>query len=294
MGKILIVDDEAPIRRVLSRSLKCLADEIVTAEHGEEAWKILEEDGENFELIISDWMMPVMDGGQLLKKVKEDPRFRTIPFIILTAKNRDVDAVESFESGADDYVRKPYSIGELLARAKNLIKMKQMQAELRRHAERDGLTHLYNRRYFLDRLAEEMERKKRYNGDLSLLIFDIDHFKSFNDTFGHQTGDAILEGIGALLPTLIRKVDLAARYGGEEFVILLPGTNHAGALTLAGRIVRAVRLHSFFYHQVEHHITISMGVSTCQENDTVDSLIARADQALYQAKKEGRDRVCSL
>ncbi|MBN1794714.1 MAG: GGDEF domain-containing protein [Candidatus Omnitrophica bacterium] len=158
----------------------------------------------------------------------------------------------------------------------------------------DGLTELYNRRYFHMRISEEMERSKRYGHPLGFLMIDIDHFKDFNDTFGHQKGDDLLRKIGWIIKTGTRKVDIAARYGGEEFAVLLPETDQKGAHVLAERLRRAVEV-TFLDPQKKMWVTISIGISSygggMDSTYTESRLINEADRALYQAKAAGRNLV---
>ena len=291
MSTILIADDDPSIRKILSKAMKVLATEVIAVADGQEALDFLQ-DAEDLVLIVSDWMMPRVDGGELLRRVKEDARLRDVPFLMLTARGEAEDVTASFEAGADEYVRKPYSIGELLARAKTLIKMKELQDQLRYKALRDGLTGLYNHQYFMERLENETSRAERYHTPLSLFLLDVDLFKGFNDSFGHQAGDVILEGIGRVLADTIRKADVAARYGGEEFALLLPSTPAEGAEVLADRLLVMIREQGFLHDGKTHHVTVSIGVGTYENGDSAASFLKRVDQALYQAKEEGRDRVC--
>ena len=156
----------------------------------------------------------------------------------------------------------------------------------------DGLTQVYNKRYFMETLEREMSRCQRYGRDLSLIIFDIDHFKRINDTYGHLAGDHVLKLLAEAIKTRIRREDFLARYGGEEFAIILPEIDNERAMVLAGKILRLVRNKKFIYEDAEIPVTISVGVAT-HDGETVESLefIRLADKNLYQAKNSGRDRV---
>ena len=189
---------------------------------------------------------------------------------------------------------------ELLAAAANQIGMTLENARLfeetKTLAITDGMTGLYNHRYFLERITEEFERTKRYKRSLSLIMIDVDHFKKYNDTHGHPKGDGILKGVAKILKDTVRKSDTAARYGGEEFVIILPETGGEEALLVAEKLRMEVETHDFPGGETQPlgRITISQGVASCKEElKSFDELIKNADNALYRAKEEGRNRVCT-
>lgn len=158
---------------------------------------------------------------------------------------------------------------------------------------KDGLTEIYNKRYFLEALDREMARAQRYSRPLSLLLFDIDHFKKVNDTFGHLAGDHVLQVLAGLISTRARREEVFARYGGEEFVVLLPETTKDGAMELAERLRERVDKYNFLFDGEEIPVTISVGVAAMDEEAiTTTEFIKRADKAMYKAKTDGRNRVC--
>lgn len=291
MTTILVADDDPSVRRIVGKAAKTLCDEVVAVEDGAQAWEQLQT-LEDVTLIISDWMMPNLDGPELLQKVRNDLRTKTLPFLMLTARDSDDDVVESFSQGADEYVKKPFSLTELLARAKSLIKMHNMQEELRQRAMTDGMTGLLNQSSFKERLENELARSHRYGSELCLLMMDLDHFKRVNDTHGHPAGDAVLEALSEILRKAVRKADVLARYGGEEFAALLPSTPMDGAKILAGRILEDVRTHTFAWEDKTIPLTISVGLAQLAEKESADMFLRRADEALYDAKRSGRDRLC--
>jgi diguanylate cyclase (GGDEF)-like protein len=244
--------------------------------------------------------MPAVDGFKFLTLIRSRPELREIPVILLTGKT-DVDTkIRGLELGASDYVTKPFDEGELLARIKVQLKIKALQDELRRSNEQlrtlsstDPLTGLYNRRYLMRALATEFERSDRYGTSLSFTMIDIDHFKRLNDTFGHQAGDDVLREMGALIRREIRAPDVPGRYGGEEFCIVLPETTVEGAREFAQRFRLTVESTAFPAQGQELRLTVSVGVSFCPDPElsNEEDLIRRADEALYQAKTEGRNRV---
>jgi two-component system cell cycle response regulator len=253
------------------------------------------------DLIICDLMMPDFDGFKFLRLKKARQDYDNIPVLIVTGRDDINDKIRGLEEGAQDYVLKPFNQLELVARVKAHLRIKLLQDELRQLNEKlerlsntDPLTGLYNRRYFFNTLEKEFERSKRYNRALSLLMMDIDFFKSVNDKCGHLTGDKILTIIARILKTDLRKIDICARYGGEEFVILLPETDVNGAISVANRDLNEIREQDLSDICSElKTITISIGIASLPDDNikTTDAFIKLADDALYQAKKEGRNRI---
>jgi len=208
--------------------------------------------------------------------------------------------VQSLELGANDYVIKPFDSSELLARVKVHGKIKRLQDELREKNRRleelsntDGLTKLYNRRYFMELFELEFERSKRYGSNLGFIMIDIDHFKEFNDTYGHLLGDRILVEVARILKGNLRINDQIGRYGGEEFALMMPETDLSGALVVAERHRRWIDEFMMREEDKELRITISLGVASFPEMkaDTLDDLVKLADDALLEAKREGRNRI---
>lgn len=174
------------------------------------------------------------------------------------------------------------------------LRLSLLNRELEEISITDGLTHVYNRRYFMERLQQETKRVCRYGPPVSLLMIDIDHFKKINDTYGHQAGDTVLSGLAGLIKEKLRETDLLARYGGEEFCLVATGTEQAGALVLAERVRALVEQASFLHDETPIAVTISIGVSTWEASlkEDHEELIRRADAALYRAKNQGRNRAC--
>jgi two-component system cell cycle response regulator len=298
MATILIIDDSRVIIHVARTVLTKLGHHVRAVQDGlaglQEA-KIQRPD-----LILLDLVMPVMDGYEVCQKLKADPVTREIPVIMLTSKAEANDKVKGLEMGALDYVTKPFDEGELIARVNIHLRLKELYASLQEKnrqlqelVNRDGLTGLYNHRYFYEQAAKDFLRARRYSEALSCVMFDIDHFKRCNDVYGHQTGDMILEALAHILEGGVRDSDLAARYGGEEFAIVLNHTDRLGALHVAERIRKAVKEKEFSKDDITFHITVSAGIATYPhaEINEPQELIHRADMALYVAKQKGRDRV---
>ena len=253
------------------------------------------------DLILLDVVMPNLDGYETLQRLKQFQTTSDVPVIMLSSKTEAVDKVKGLELGAVDYITKPFDAGELIARVNTQLRLKTLHDELlektkklSKMADRDGLTGLYNHRYYQDKLAEEFARAKRYKLPLSNILMDIDFFKKINDTYGHTAGDIILKGIGSMLRGSTRKeIDTPARYGGEEFAIILPHTELSRAIKVAERLRKAVAEHPFKISTGHISITMSFGVAAIPHAEIEDkqALIKASDKALYKAKEKGRNRV---
>ncbi len=248
------------------------------------------------DLILLDVMMPDMDGHEVCKRLKSDPKTRDIPVLFVTAQNQVEDEELGLTLGAMDYIHKPISPPIIKARVRNHIALKLQTDALKRLSLFDGLTNIPNRRHFDETLDNEMQRALRTQQHLSLLMIDVDYFKPFNDHYGHGTGDACLIQIAqALQAGMNRPMDLLARYGGEEFVALLPGTSLEGACNVAEslrQIVASLRI-PHAGSSIAEHVTISVGVACRAQSDpkSTSFLLRQADQALYQAKQSGRNKI---
>ncbi len=256
-NKILVVDDVAVNVQLLTTYLTSVGYDVCTARDGQEALDKVSETQPD--LILLDVMMPKLNGFEVCERLKSDPMTKIIPVIMVTALNEIEDKIKATEAGADDFVSKPFNKLELLTRVKSLLRIKQLHDELRakvRELEQarerlrqlaitDGLTGLYNHRYLKEHLEQELLRANRHQSRVSVVMLDIDHFKKFNDTFGHPAGDMILRTMARLLRDNIRKIDIAARYGGEEFFLVLIETNKNAAVQAAEKVRRLVEAHQF-------------------------------------------------
>jgi two-component system cell cycle response regulator len=299
-SSVLIIDDSDTIREQIIRTLMdaALFDNCWEARDGLEGFKSLMRIKPD--LVICDLEMPRMDGFKLLQMASSRNELRDIPIIILTSRSNNESKVKGLELGANDYVIKPFEATELVARVKVHLKIKRLQDELRRAnkhfkelAITDPLTNLYNRRFVTDILDKEFQRAERMCELLSLVIFDVDHFKKINDTYGHQNGDAVLVAIAEAAQRVLRTYDVVARYGGEEFVLVLPGTSLSGGVAVAERLRTAVQSIIFVPPMAGLSVTVSSGVATYPSTqvDSVSKLIHQADEALYRAKQDGRNKV---
>lgn len=289
---ILIVEDSPTQLLALKTQIEGAGYRTICADSGRAALACLKT-GKDVCLVISDWIMPEIDGFDLLIRVRDNPAFHDVPFLMVTSKDSTEDAVLALRTGANDFIRKPYHPEELLARVKNLVANWYLQRQLEREASLDELTGLTNSRSGKTILQAEIDRVKRYGGELAIIVFDIDQFKKFNDAFGHRTGDLILENLGVLIRGNIRAVDYPCRSEGGEFTVILPCTNLPGGLVVAERLHRRIADHLFGKHKNKNlKISCSFGLADlAPEDDTMESFLDKARKAMYQSKKSGGGRI---
>lgn len=294
-GVVLVIDDEPINIRVLGESL-IGAYEILCATSGEDGLRLAQ--SEQPDLVLLDVVMPGVDGYEVCRRLKADPATQRIPVIFITGLTLVEDEAKGLEIGAIDYITKPISPPIVRARVKNHLELKRYRDLLENLSMSDGLTGIANRRRFDAYLTQEWHRAIRSGAPLSLLMLDVDHFKLFNDTYGHAAGDDCLRQVACVLDAATHRVtDLAARYGGEEFACILPDTPLEGAITVAEQVLQGVVAlmvpHS--RSSVATHVTVSIGVVTMMAggNRSEADLVCAADTLLYRAKAEGRNRLCS-
>jgi len=302
---ILIVEDNLLMRKILGGHLSDLGHTVVAVENGRQAVELLER--KHFSIVITDLVMPEMGGLELCRIIRERDFGGYTYVIMLTAQDSKDEMMRGLEAGADEYLVKPVHRAELTMRLKTADRILSLESSLKKSYEeikalsvKDPLTKVYNRGYLDERLVHEVKRTFRFERPLSLIMLDIDHFKIVNDTFGHSNGDLILKECAWLMSNCVRKeIDWVARYGGEEFVIVLPETPLAGALVAAERSRALLASHVVDAGGTELRITASFGVTSFTPVDQKEdltmaaALVERADRCLYQAKKEGRNRVVS-
>lgn len=288
---VLVIEDHPDQRDLLSIVLQREGYRVVTAANGVEALERL--DKEQVQIALSDIMMPKMDGFELINKIRSNPALKSIYVILITARIQEGDRVRGLDLGADDYITKPFSFSELLARVRVGSRVVQYQQHLEYQTQIDSLTGLFNRRAFEKKIGEEFERAKRYNHGISLLILDIDNFKTINDTYGHHGGDMALVKISETLREKTRQSDFPSRYGGEEFVLILPETDQENALQVAKKIHEEIRACKFGNNSKPFTLTVSVGLSSTSNKPYTDwrQMLDDADKALYVAKNSGKDRV---
>ncbi|OQX80597.1 MAG: hypothetical protein B6D56_04530 [Candidatus Omnitrophica bacterium 4484_70.1] len=294
--KILVVNGDEYVRNTLQKSLSSEY-EVFTSASFTRALDVFSEIP--FSAVLTEINTPEVKGIEILRKFKKVRA--DIPIIVITTYNSVSLAVEAMKAGAYDYITKPFNFDELklvvmhALERQRLLKEAKTKDFYRELAFLDELTKVYNRRYFDEVLRREVERVKRYPQKFSLLMIDLDDFKKYNDSYGHQTGDKILKGVADILSHKIRRgVDVLARYGGEEFAIITPHTDKKGASVLAARLVDLVAKEKFIFDEsTVIKVTVSIGVATYGDDAvTIDELVRKADEALYQAKRTGKNRVC--
>ena len=289
---VLIVEDDGTIQALLSAVLAGDWD-VRTASTGEEGLQAAADSVPD--IILLDIGLPDLDGREVCRRLKATPRLEPIPVIFLTARTSGEDEIDGLQAGGIDYITKPINPAVLKARVRNHLELKQNRDELIKLARTDGLTGLYNRRTFDDVLLREWRRLSRTGEPLSVIMMDVDHFKLYNDTYGHGGGDSCLLRVArAAEGALQRPADVVARYGGEEFVALLPETKLDGAIAVAEAIRLAVAALNIpqASSNTAAHVTLSLGVASTipQPDKEPAELLEIADQQLYRAKSEGRNR----
>jgi len=307
--KILIVEDSRTNLQILTQYVQRLGAEVVHAMSGQEGIDLFQR--EQPDIVLLDIVLPDIDGFGVAQRIRAlENQGNWAPIIFLSSLDKDEDIEKGIAAGGDDYLLKPVSEVVLGAKIRAMQRIVQMRtslvvmakkldranAELRRLSASDGLTGIANRRYFDEAIGREWRRARRLSASVALIMCDVDYFKLYNDTYGHQAGDDCLRRVAATLQKFMeRATDVAARYGGEEFAIVLPETNIGGALFIAEKIRHGIHdLNLTHDASPLGKITISMGIAATIPgvDNPYDDLIQAADRALYQAKHEGRDRVC--
>ncbi|MBN2447326.1 MAG: diguanylate cyclase [Phycisphaerae bacterium] len=314
MQSIIIADDDDSTRKLLQRQLERAGYTVTPCADGRAAFDAIREQGEG--IVVADWGMPEMDGPSLCRALREMQAMhalRSVHVILLTARTDQEHVVEGLESGADDYLTKPYHHRELLARIRSgqrtLVLQQELYAQrlevqkanaalqvlnarLEKLANTDTLTGLFNRRVLFERLNEAWAYAQRIATPLSAIMLDIDHFKKVNDTHGHHAGDVVLSTVAALLRKAVRPYDTCARFGGEEFVVICPDADGNAANDVAERLRRAIERAQITVDGNTLSVTVSVGAAVQRERHSeAEALISEADAMLYEAKGHGRNQV---
>ena len=289
--KILIADDSPVSILLLENMLEDWGDEVLTVRDGLAAWDVLRRP-DSPPLAVLDWVMPGMDGVEICRKVRQESEAPYVYLVLVTGKSRTQDVVEGIESGADDFVSKPFEEQELRVRLRAGQRIVNLHQTLRDQAYRDVLTGCWNRRMIIDILQREIGRGAREGTPLGVIMADLDHFKRINDTLGHPEGDAVLCEASRRMASTLRPYDAIGRYGGEEFLIVLPGCDLSSTLTVAERIRNSVAESPVSTTAGKTPVSVSLGAANSQARSLDANLLIRAaDEALYRAKRGGRDRV---
>ena len=285
---ILLVDDDPSILEILTDLMAIFGHDYVTAKDGVEAIEKLKHS--SFHIVITDMMMPNMDGMELLKHINAN--YPGIKVIVITGYDRTFTYTEVIRAGASDFVSKPFNTDELEAKINRIVREIELLSQLELLSISDGLTGLYNRRYFDSKIFEEARRANRQNHDLFLAVIDVDNLKEMNDKYGHLAGDKLLKSVGDIIKHCIREnVDWPFRYGGDEFCVILTQVSKKQAIATSERFIQS------FSEKKLPFTGLSIGLAQfgrtrdAKWTDDIADLIRRADDALYTAKHTGRNRV---
>lgn len=292
--KVLIAEDDIISCRALEKNLQDWGYEVIVTKNGEEAWDSIKQ-GE-IRLAILDWSMPKMDGIELCHKIRNEyqqEKSEYIYIILLTGRDLQEDIITGLSAGADDYMTKPFSYLELKVRIQNGVRIIALEDSRLKMANTDSLTQLWNRKKIMEILEEELNRNHREGKPVGVAMLDIDRFKEINDTHGHVTGDRVLIEVASRLKKAVRNYDQIGRYGGDELLIVLPGLDKIHARSIGERLREAVCQNKLETETSSLDVSISIGISVSDISihRPATHLIKESDQALYQAKKEGRNRV---
>jgi diguanylate cyclase (GGDEF)-like protein len=294
--RILVADDDPENASLVSEVLRAEGFEVAVANGGAEALTKIEQTKP--ELVLLDYNMPDYSGLETLRLLRQRQNYVAVIFVSGNDDERIV--VDCLQSGADDYVRKPFGVGELVARVRVRFRNKDTNDELARAteklrelAEHDDLTGLFNMRSMYAKIDRELKRARRYGRRVAIVMMDLDHFKSVNDDFDHLFGSFVLKEIGQIIARQMRETDFAARYGGDEFLMVLSETDEDGARAFAERLRESVEKHVSYDGRNRFSRTASLGVAVSRDGEEIEAkeLVRRADQALYKAKETGRNRV---
>lgn len=288
---VLIVDDSPVNIKVLYEILGSEHD-VIFAGDGNDALELSV--SESPDLILLDIIMPGIDGYEVCRRLKSDPRTRAIPVIFITSMEQEADETKGLSLGAIDYITKPISPAIVKARVRNHLELKRYRDFLEGLSMMDGLTGIANRRRFDEYLDQEWRRAGRTAQPLSLIMMDIDFFKNYNDNYGHAAGDDCLKQVARSLTTALKRPgDVVARYGGEEFACILPETDGPGALQVAEALRESIILLGIphAYSEAASYVTLSIGAVTASRDTSREKLIEEADRLMYVSKKSGRDRI---
>ena len=299
--RILVVEDNPVASRMLENALLADGYEIMTAGDGLAAMEILRE---NFcPIVITDWLMPRMSGIELCREIRKSEFPGYVNIMIMTALDGQEDVITGLRAGADDYITKPFNRAELTARLANVKRilnleksLKKANREIEMLARTDPLTNIFNRRFLFEQLPRELQRCRRYQHPLSIMMCDIDDFKEVNDQHGHHIGDLVLREFAARISAWTRcDVDWLSRYGGEEFLVVLPEIGPDDAIIVGERLCREMAARPFPANGLTLNISASFGVTgfdrVPEPEPEAEHFISRADELMYEAKTQGKNRV---
>ena len=284
--KLMIVDDSQMVRKHIKNILQKHMFKILVAAHGEEALNYLETN-KDVKLILTDYNMPVIDGIELTKRIREKYSKQDTIIISLTNSNEHLISAKFLKLGANDFITKPFSNEELICRINNTLEAKEAMEKLSITANYDFLTNLYNRRYFFNRINDFIKKYKNY----VIAMIDIDNFKMINDTYGHDIGDIVLKHLATTLKNNTKGSDIVTRFGGEEFCIVLSNVNEKNAVSFFVKLQNLISKEKVTIKNDTIKYTISIGITIKDKKEDIEVLLKEADEALYKAKNNGKNRV---
>ena len=299
--KVLLAEDDPGSRRLVNVHLSAAGYEVIEAEDGQLAWELFQR--ETFQIVITDWMMPKMDGPTLIHNIRSNGKKSYTYIIMLTAIDDKPKVVMGLEAGADEYLTKPFDSRELIARVasgERILKLEEQLTQARHEMEtlamHDGLTGMFNRRAIEEYTEAELDLARRKERPLSVILLDIDYFKAINDQYGHSIGDHTLQQLAGILPRNLRQYDRIGRWGGDEFIVILPDTKISEAIMIADRMRITTAETKLSLENGEYYtVQISLGVACASGSyPSLKKLVDAADLAMYQAKQAGRNHVCSF
>jgi len=295
-------------RKVLQKTLEDWGHEVYVAESGEDAWELFRK--QKLKFVIADWLMPGMDGISLCRKIRASGNSGYVYFILLTGMDKKENIVKGLDAGADDYVVKPFERDELHVRVRTGERILNLEKRLTEKNEKlyrlnlqleelvrlDPLTEIGNRRSFYETILQVHHRASRYHRPYGIVMCDLDHFKAYNDTYGHLSGDEILKTAAHSIKECLRVSDHVFRYGGEEIVVVLPDQDLESSVAVAERMRQKIEALALEHKGSSHDIvTISCGTAAFDADDPEsrwETTLDLADKALYEAKSSGRNKVC--
>jgi len=302
---VLVADDDPIYRRLFEKRLQDWGYRVIAVEDGNKAWEALQQPESSPSLVILDWLMPGIDGIELCRRIRQSREGSYRYLLLVSGKDEKRDVVEGLDAGADDYLTKPFDVGELRARVRSgmrILSLQQQllkaQEDLRFQATHDALTGLWSRGAVLDLLQRELRRGRRSGTGTGLLMIDLDHFKKINDSYGHLAGDVVLKEIAGRIGNAVRSYDFVGRYGGEEFIAILSDCSPEDLQLVAERARLAVSGTPVAAIPNGLSVTVSIGGVVAYDGTAELEALSMADAVLYEAKRSGRNRVvigpCSL
>jgi diguanylate cyclase (GGDEF)-like protein len=290
-GKVLVIDDDPTSLHLIADILEPAGYDLIFGSSGDDAFARVDK---TIDLILLDYHLPEENGIEICERLKQDPEFKDIPVIFITANQDGLLEAEGFAAGAVDFITKPYSAAVMKARVKTHVALKRQTDKLVEITRIDELTRVFNRRYVFDVGEREFNRALRIDSELCVMVMDIDFFKRVNDQYGHDMGDRALQAFAKTVAERVRNTDVFGRIGGEEFVVVLPDTSVQDALSFGETLLSIVRHIALpTTDDKTLNITVSIGLAAREPQDAdLSDMLKRADKNLYRAKQTGRDQIC--